>query len=452
MFEPRKDDYTGYYRLLIAGLLVFSLAALIVTIWVMVDFLHEQDIVRRLIREPPADASESAEILVGELRWQFRLTTLVVLNLIVTGVTVVLLARAYGSSQRSLLNIKALAGDILNSMDQAVITTDPQGVVTSMNHRGVELLNLKTRKVGLPLSEVCRAIDLDRFRIEASSQELPIYYRDYLVPHEKGTRTLRAFWQPLRDETGTEIGSILQLRDITERALMEQQVQRMERFSGLGSLAAGLHHEIKNPLSALSLHVQLFEEQFEREPLPAETRETLDVLRTEVNRIIQVLESFRSYASLDRLNVGQVDLVSLVEHQLKLIQPQATAAGIEIINQVPTKLPPLTADCSRLEQVILNLLINAIEAMPGGGRITIAAKHSDERIIISVADTGSGIPDDLRERIFDPYFTTKGNGTGMGLALCEKVIGQHGGELKLVEWEQGAKFEITLPAEKHEHE
>lgn len=445
MFEPRKEGFSGVYRMMIAGLLVFSVAALMVTIWVMVDFLREQEIVRNMVGQKPVDASESAEFLVGELRWQFRLTTLVVLNLIVTGVAVVLLARAYRSSQKSLDNIKALAGDILNSMDQAVITTDPIGVVTSMNKRGGELLSIHSKAAGRPLSEACEIIDLESFRREAARREPVLLYRDYVVRQNFGTRTLRAFWQPLKDETGEEIGSILQLRDITERALMELQVQRMERFSGLGSLAAGLHHEIKNPLSALSLHVQLFEEQFEREPLPPETRETLDVLRTEVNRIINVLESFRNYASIDKLNASRVDVKLLLEHQLKLIQPQATASGIEVVRNIQLDLDAVQADCSKLEQVILNLLINAIEAMPHGGTITVAAETQDQRMVISVEDSGGGIPEDLRERIFDPYFTTKGNGTGMGLAFCEKVVRQHGGELNLVNWKDGAKFEVSLP-------
>ena len=141
-------------RVVIFGLVALSVAALAVTVWTMFDFLREQVIVQELITKLPRESLASAEELAGELRWQFRLTILVVLNLVVTGFAVVLLWRAYGSSQKSLRDIKALAGDILSSIDQAVITCDVDGNVTSINRRGMELFGVGEEVVGWPLANL----------------------------------------------------------------------------------------------------------------------------------------------------------------------------------------------------------------------------------------------------------------------------------------------------------
>lgn len=447
MFRTESNEISRSHRLAVAGLMGLNVAALAVTIWVMADFSREQQIVRELIRQLPPQATASAELLAGELKRQFRLTALVVLNLIATGFAVALLARAYRTSQRSLHDVKNLAGDILSSMDQAVITTDREGVITSINRRGLELLGVGEDSVGHKLGEACKVVDLETFRRESIPKDPSRVVKDYVVAQPQGNRILRAFCQPLRDVQDHKIGTVLQLRDVTERALTEQQMQRMERFMGLGSLSAGLHHEIKNPLSALSLHVQLFEEQFESQQLPDETRETLGVLKTEVARIIGVLESFRSYASIDRLTRTAVYMDKLLERQVRLISPQASACGVKIRTEIESPIPRLKADRGKLEQVMLNLMINAMDAMPGGGRLTISAAVQENYVVVRVADTGHGISDDMRPHLFDPYFTTKGSGTGLGLALSEKIVRQHGGILELCPSDQGAVFAVSIPIE-----
>lgn len=447
MFEVQQPEVSRPYRLAVMGLMLMSATALAITIWVMNDFLREQEIVRNLIRQLPPQAVDTAEELAGELRWQFRLSILVVLNLVATGFAVILLWRAYSSSQRSLYDIKVLATDILNSMDQGIITIDPNGEVTSINRRGMELLSTTSAAVGRMLLDISEGIDLDSLRRQTRIGDRSLTttaYHDFTVSHSGGIRTLRASFQPLRDRSAREIGMVLQLHDVTASVQMEQQVRRMERYMGLGALAVGLHHEIKNPLSALSLHVQLLEEQLEGDDVDEETRELLGVLKTEVTRIADVLEDFRDFASIDRLERTSIEIEKLLDGLVKLLTPQATAANVLIELDVPSPLPPLQADRTRLEQVILNLMINAIEAMPNGGRLSLSAS-ADDRLAIRVADTGGGIPDNLRQRIFDPYFTTKSGGTGMGLALCEKIVRQHDGLLECESSTQGSIFTISFP-------
>ena len=450
MFRVQSTESGKNYRLAIVSLLVLSVAALAITIWVMVEFLHEQEIVQELIRKLPNDATASAEELAGELRWQFRLSILVVLNLVVTGFSVLLLWRAYRTSQESLRDIKALAADILSSIDQAVITTNLAGNVTSINRRGIEILGLTDEHVSRPLSELSGSLHLEAFRIESGTGDTTVLVRDFPFSTDQTTRTLRAFCQPLNSYDKVEIGNVIQLRDVTERVLLDDRVRRMERYMGLGSLAAGLHHEIKNPLTALSLHVQLLEEELAGPDTTDTVHEMLGVIKTEVMRVGAVLEGFRDFASLSRLNTAPIDLANIIDRQVKLIAPQAENHAITVTVDLPQEcLPQVNADRVRLEQVLLNLLVNSMDAMPNGGDLTIRAVCDDtphaDFVRVQVIDTGGGIPESIRERIFDAYFTTKSEGTGMGLALSDKIIRQHHGSLECHNITDGTVFEIKLP-------
>ncbi len=449
MFRARSSETEKSYRLAIVALLTLSVAALAVTIWVMIDFLREQEIVGELIGQLPPTAAESAEELAGELRWQFRLSILVVLNLVVTGFAVVLLWRAYRSSQESLRDVKALASDILSSMEQAVLTTDLDGNITGINRRAMELLGAKDEDVGQPLEQISESVPLEQFRREANAAQPVHLTRDYSLAGGVG-RTLRAFCQPLRDRENAFVGNIFQVRDVSERVLMDDRMRRMERYMGLGSLAAGLHHEIKNPLAALSLHVQLLEEELDSESLSDEAAEMLGVIKAEVSRVGGVLESFRDFASIGQLNLSPLDLEALIGRQVKLITPQADQQRIDIRVDLRPTLPAVSADRVRLEQVLLNLFVNAMDAMPTGGVLSVRARtagSNGERVQVEVMDTGAGIPENLRSRILDPYFTTKSGGTGLGLALCEKIIRQHGGNLDFRCTDDGTVFRITMPIE-----
>ncbi|WP_161604560.1 two-component system sensor histidine kinase NtrB [Roseiconus nitratireducens] len=448
MFRIQSNDPPKSYRSAIIGLLSLSVAALAITVWVMVDFLDEQRIVQQLIRDLPPESQAAAQTLAGELRWQFRLSILVLINLVATGIAVLLLWRAYQTTQYSLRDFKAQAGDILSSMDQAVITTDLNGQITSFNVRAVELLGLQGDMLDKPLAELTDQIDLRAFRRRANQQGDTPSIEDFHLTVFGSQRCLRTYCQPLRDIDNVTIGNVIQLRDVTEQIHVENQMRRMERFMGLGSLAAGLHHEIKNPLAALSLHVQLLEEQLEDPTNRDEIQSMLHVIKTEVSRVGSVLEGFRDFASVGRLHHDAVDLKSLVQQQVALIRPRAEQLGVELkVQYGPGSQTQVVLDRVRIEQVLLNLMINALQAMPSGGTLTIQtqALESSDELRLTVSDTGGGIPESARSHIFDPYFTTKSDGTGMGLALSDKIVRQHGGTLDFETSSSGTTFEITLP-------
>jgi len=254
----------------------------------------------------------------------------------------------------------------------------------------------------------------------------------------------------LRSQQKDEIGTVVYVRDVTQKALLEERLRRMERYIGLGSLAAGLQHEIKNPLSALSLHIQLLRERLSVDLPHPEVNEMLDILHTEVNRISNVLDGFRNYASVNALGRTPVVMGQLIDNLVRLLRPQAESQTIAIVFNRPPKPPgTVLADSGQLEQVLLNLALNGIAAMPHGGTLSFAVTRQDEAIRIDATDTGHGIPAEVRSQVFDPYFTTRPEGTGMGLALCHKIVQQHGGSIDFRTGEDrgnpGTEFTVLLP-------
>lgn len=455
MFRTQRKRSRRKLRLVIISLLMLSVGSLFITLWFVVDFGREQEIIQKLVLDLPSRDLPAARGLVSELQWQSRWTIFVIVQVVATGLAVALLFRAYLDAQDKLNDVKALAGDILSSMEQAVVTSDNDGLVTSLNQRALGLLSTTGEAVGKSLRQLTNQIDLVRFRAEAESHAGHSLVKDYPVITGNEPLWLRTFCQPLRDADGRTIGNVFQLRDVTADRHLQDRAGRMERFMGLGSLAVGLHHEIKNPLAAVSLHVQLIEESLAGQPLPNDVPEMLTVVKAEMKRIEQVLESFRDFASTERLHLVEMPLTDLLTRQIDLMSPSADAANVEIDLSVADNLPEsMTFDAPRVEQIIHNLIVNAIEAMPGGGKLTILAKQlrgeDADGVLLTFADTGPGIPENIRPHVFDAYFTTKGDGTGMGLALSDKIARLHGGRLSLAVVEKGTTFELFLPIRPNE--
>ena len=436
-----------------AGLAFLSMIALSVTTWIFFDVAREQEIVQRIIGDLPESDMAIAKELSGDLKLRSRLSFLLALNLVGTAVAFILVVRGYLTTERSLHDARVFATDILASMDAGVITTDREGRMTSLNPRGFELMGLNHNEgLGRRLADIGsdHAL-LAKICGQVSRHHGVIRDQDYTVQRDSHEQTLRAGCTLLKDQRGEEIGTVIHVRDVTEKALMEQRLRRMERYMGLGSLAAGLQHEIKNPLSALSLHIQLLRERLARELLDEEVQELLDVLRTEVARIGSVLDSFRNYASFEELGRSWVDVATLIEKLVRFLQPQSEKQNVVVKVDVPQQsLGQIEADSVRLEQVLLNLALNALAAMPNGGILQFRLGQVDDSLCISIADTGSGIPAEIQSQVFDPYFTTRSSGTGMGLALCDKIVRQHSGSIDFRTSPAGTEFSIRLPMKGNE--
>lgn len=446
MFEINSNRSIKAFAFVLGLLSLFSLT---VTAWVLLNVRHEQAIVSQLIRHLEGSDLAVADELSSELGLQGSLTFLLVLNIFASGIAFSIVLRGYFSSQQNLQDVKVLSTDILASMDAGVITTDLEGRITSLNSRGIELLGSSYSG----LHQTIEQLGAEHVLLASICKELrvhgnPIRDRDYQIVRNGHRKTYRAGCTILRNRHKEEVGMVIHVRDVTEKAFMEERLRRMERYVGLGSLAAGLQHEIKNPLNALSLHIQLLCESLAKEHLNEEISETLSILNTEVRRISEVLDGFRNYASVDEIRLAPVDVGVLIEKLIRLLRPDAEQKGVTLGFHCPVECTTqLIADGAKLEQVLLNLALNAVAAMPNGGKLLFSLSSDSESMEIQIADTGNGIPAEIRGQIFDPYFTTRKDGIGMGLAVCEKIVRQHDGRIEFQTSSSGTTFSIHLPLE-----
>jgi PAS domain S-box-containing protein len=448
MFQEKATIRKRTLLLAIGGVLATVLFAAAVTVWLVVETRKEQRTIARVLQDGSTSVAADVGTLPGELRLQMVFSVLVLVVLVFAAVVLTRVFRAFWVSQESLRQVRTLSWNILASMDHAVVTTNQDGQVTSINPRGYELLGLSSDCVGRPIEDISRDdIPLHSISRRVLGTGSASHDNDFTISQADKTRKLRLDCHLLTDANQHVLGTVLHARDVTDRDLMEERMRRMERFMGLGSLASGLHHEIKNPLSALSLHIQLLEEHFERS-VDRQVAENLAVLKTEVTRIGGVLESFRDFASLDRLDRSTADLAQIVERTVRLLRPQADREHIQVTVEVDRgEVPTVWADVARIEQVVLNLVLNAIEAMPDGGRLAIRLSRRPGTVQVEVADTGPGIPQNIQSQVFDLYFTTKSGGSGMGLALCDKIVRQHGGQIDFDTGPDGTVFRLALPLE-----
>ena len=233
---------------------------------------------------------------------------------------------------------------------------------------------------------------------------------------------------------------------IKEIKLLEAQVARQEHLSALGNLAATVAHEIRNPLNAISMGLQRLKSEFRPTQDEQEYSRFIELMRQEVQRLNSIVEQFLSLARPLKLKPEELRIDKLLEELALLAGSDAGAANVQIKVDAPSDLSSVRADRNYLKQVLLNLILNGIQAMPGGGTLTLAARTSRADLLLTVADTGAGIEPRLLGRIFEPYFTTKNNGSGLGLAIARRIVEAHGGQINIEsEVGQGSRFHISVP-------
>lgn len=236
--------------------------------------------------------------------------------------------------------------------------------------------------------------------------------------------------------------------DIHQLQQLNEQLMRTEKLAAMGTLAAGVAHEVNNPLAAISSLIQMMESKSE---LDARTRENLRLIQTQIERITMVTRHMMDFARVRPAAKSLTDVNMLIEKSLQLASFDKSFQKLEILRDFETAMPPVFADGDQLQQVFLNLFLNARDAMPDGGTISISTSAVENEVRIEISDSGTGIEFDDAQKIFDPFFTTKpaGKGTGLGLAVCYGIITAHSGRIELVPLKSGTKFNISLPAERN---
>jgi two-component system sensor kinase FixL len=238
------------------------------------------------------------------------------------------------------------------------------------------------------------------------------------------------------------------IRDVSEKSRLQAQLLESERLAAIGSTAAKIGHEIANPLNGMYLTVQLLDQRIAKElpDLDGQIRANIKKLREEITRLNQLLQQFRALARRDKYDFRSIDIADLIEDVITAEQPVAATAGIEIERAAEAHLPAIQGDWDKLKQVFLNLIKNAMEAMPSGGKITIAASAASGMVKIQIADSGVGIPPDID--IFEPFATTKKQGTGLGLVIVRQIVTAHHGTIFYTsEAGKGTVFIVSFPAQ-----
>jgi len=265
------------------------------------------------------------------------------------------------------------------------------------------------------------------------------------IDEESQRREYEQYHYPLNDQGGNLLAVVEITRDITERRMFERQLLHSEKLAALGQLSTSIAHEIRNPLTGIRLGMDALLDQAEDEQ-----RETLEAIVKDVRRLDQVLTQLLDFTRRKEPQRHQVSVPELIERALFFIRKQAQNQKVEVKLNLRRDLPDVEANSDQLLQVFLNIFLNALQAMPEGGMLRIRADrltHSDTSgVLITVQDTGKGFPKEHRERLFEMFFSTKPTGSGVGLAVSNKIIAEHGGAI----WVEsppgmGALVNIFLP-------
>ncbi len=348
---------------------------------------------------------------------------------------------------KTLKQTKDYTREVVANMANGLISTDSVGKIVSFNLLALELLGIEEPKAhGMDLRKL---IDFEMSGIRGTlidctpALEFEVYHQ-----RQDGERLpLALSATPIKDGKGGCSGAVIVLRDLREIKLLQEKVKRSEKLAAIGELAAGVAHEIRNPLSSIRGFAQFLRHSLKDKPQEKEYAETMV---SEVDRINRVVTDLLTFARPTTVEISPTDVTELIEHSVRLVEAEALSRDINIQMNI-SDLTRLPLDSNQLTQALLNLLLNALQALPPKGNIEIGAElnASDSRLHLWVKDDGPGIPDNQIERLFEPFYTTREKGTGLGLAIVHKIVENHNGDLRVDSppdgMPRGCCFTIIIP-------
>jgi two-component system, NtrC family, sensor histidine kinase HydH len=376
---------------------------------------------------------------------QVAVLSLVLLLVGIGGILSLMTLQGLRGSQVRLKRMREFTDVLVSSLPIGLIATGPDDRVRTCNESACAMLQLEEKRV-LGLSSIDALPE--RFRdMLTSNQSAPSGKTwEVTLPERDGTtKSLHIVSLPLRDSEQQHAGMLLLIQDLSQVRALEGELARAEREAAIGKMAAGVAHEIRNPLSSIKGLAILLQGRLQQDALG---RETVELLVAEVERLNRSIGELLDYARPAQLEIAAVEIDAVVAKAVTLLRSDALAAGIDIEESYRCAGQQLAVDQDRLIQVVLNLGLNAIQAMDQGGTLTVATGIDTGRLKIIVEDDGPGIPPDIIDSVFDPYVTTKPEGTGLGLALSKKIVDDHRGRLTLDSREgQGTRAVIDLPCQ-----
>ena len=335
---------------------------------------------------------------------------------------------------------------MLGGLSDAVLVVNEKGNVLSLNRPAERLLGRRRDELmGKAIADlVPRDHPVARIIQRALTGGESLGPRNVPI-EDSGRRTVYALSaQVLRDASGLS-GVMVSARDMDKLSRLGSHLSYSQKLAALGKLTSGVAHEIKNPLNAMVIHVALLREKLARGG-PSDAQAHLDTLEQEIRRLDRVIQGFLKFTRPEDLQLTSITFPELLEEVIRLVSAEAERSGIAIETSVASALAPVYGDRELLQQVFVNLVLNALEAMPEGGRLELSARQAEESIEIVVADTGVGIDRELIDKIFDLYVTTKSKGSGIGLSVVYRIVQLHGGEITVESRKgEGARFLVRLP-------
>ena len=355
---------------------------------------------------------------------------------------------------------KGFLETVFNAIQEGIIVTDSKGRITYLNDAACELFGLEAGDaIGKRLDERIRGLDWESLTQSGGpiSRDMEIFYPEnrfinfYIVPlvmeQREAVAGVRDSGRPgsTIPATAEDVGHVMILRDITESRRRAQQTIESERLNALMLLAAGVAHEIGNPLNSLHIHLQLMERSVQelRDGAKAELQQSIDVARSEVNRLDSIVTQFLRAIRPSRPQLRPENVNAIVEEAVRFFAPEIQDRGIVVKQELRADLPLLQLDRDQMKQAFYNVIKNSLEAMKRHGTLRIHTDLDDTHVLIRFVDTGGGMSAENLSRVFEPYFTTKPAGTGLGLLIVRRIVREHGGELS-IESEKGKGLTLTI--------
>ncbi len=346
---------------------------------------------------------------------------------------------------------KGFLETVFNAIQEGIIVTDSTGRITYLNDAACELFGLDEEdSIGKQLDERVRGLDWQALTRSGGpvTRDLEIFYpanrfiNFYIVPLMIEHRESAA------DGASGQVGYAIILRDITESRRTAEKVMEGERLNALTLLAAGVAHEIGNPLNSLNIHLQLMEREARK--LKGKTgeqlQESIDIARGEISRLDSIVTQFLRAIRPSRPQLRAESINGLVEETVQFFGPEIEARDIVVETELRSDLPLLQLDRDQMKQVFYNIIKNSFEAMKSRGILRIRTDADDTHVRVSFTDNGGGMSADALSRVFEPYYTTKAEGSGLGLLIVRRIVREHGGELAIESTEgRGLTFTIRLP-------
>lgn len=341
--------------------------------------------------------------------------------------------------------------ELLEGLSEGIIAFDRHRCAVLANGASIRLLGLAGRDViGRGADELFDGRpELLKFLEAGFTGRLCHEPKDVMLPQEEGgMRRLGVTTSHLKPDAGQ--GVVLVLQDVSALKRMEWGMYQEEKMSALGRLAASVAHEVRNPLGAVDIQLQLLEDDLKgvEEGLRGRVYRRLNIAQMEMKRLDRIVHNFLRFTRTPRLDLQRISLNSVVQRVFDLVSPEARERGIRLNLDLLEGLPAVDGDESQLGQAVLNMTVNAFQAMSSGGELSARTRlDSDGRqLCLSISDTGCGIPDEEVDRIFEFYYTTRDEGTGLGLSIAQQIIYQHRGRIEVEsEADKGALFRVFLP-------